>query len=96
MKTALTLLASLALFSTVASAHPGCESTRRVVGYTRCGDPIIATYEVVGHTRCGDPVFDWVKHYPREHESRFSVVLPAPVIEFHHGWGDRGHDRFCR
>ena len=90
MKTVLTLLASLTLLTTVASAHPGCETPRRVVGYTRCGDPIIATYEFVGRSRCGDPVYEWVTHYPRERETRIELPVPLPFAFGHHH--DRDHD----
>lgn len=66
MKTVLTILASASLFASTVSAHPACETSRRLVGYTHCGTPIFATYEMVGRTRCGDPIFQWVTHYPRE------------------------------
>ena len=93
MKTIATLLASFALFTTVASAHPGCETPRRVVGYTRCGDPVIATYDIVGYARCGDPVREWVSHYPREHEATSSVTVPFAVRgHFRHHDYDRGRD----
>jgi len=103
MKTVLTLLASLTLFTTIASADHGCETPRRVVGYTRCGDPIIATYEFVGRSRCGDPVYEWVPHYPRERESSVVVPLPLPSLPLFlsgrpHDFDRRDHDRsyHCR
>ena len=90
MKTVLTILAGISLFSTTVSAHPECGPTRRIVGYTRCGDPIIATYEIVGRSRCGDPIFEWVTHYPRE--SSFSFRDHDDYR--HHDWDrDRDHDR---
>ena len=53
-----------------ASAYAGCGTNTRIVGYTSCGTPIVATLEVVGYSRCGDPIFNWVTHYPRESSSR--------------------------
>ena len=109
MKTVLTLLASLTLLSTVASAHDHCDTPRRVVGYSRCGDPIIATYEYVGRSRCGEPVYQWVTHYPREseyrheeyrheeyrrhEEPRFSAHLPLPLPGLSLFFGHHSHDR---
>lgn len=90
MKTILSLLASLTLFGAVASAHPGCETPRRIVGYTRCGDPIIATYERVGSTRCGEPIFQWVTHYPRERERQPTFSVPLPGFSLY--WGGYGRD----
>ncbi len=97
MKTVLTILASLTLFTTIASADHGCATSSRVVGYTRCGDPIIATYERVGYSRCGDPVYQWVTHYPRERETRVEVPLPLPSLSFFlgghsHDYGHRDYD----
>jgi hypothetical protein len=77
MKKLFVILASATLFSISASAHDRCETRSRIVGYTHCGTPIIATLEVVGRTRCGEPIFDWVTHYPREADHR----VPA-----HHEW----------
>ncbi|MDB6075283.1 MAG: hypothetical protein JWO89_2923 [Verrucomicrobiaceae bacterium] len=104
MKTVLTILASLTLFTSIASADHGCATPRRVVGYTRCGDPIVATYEYVGRSRCGDPVYQWVTHYPREREeTRISIPMPVPSLSLYFGAhaADRSryypsHDFRCR
>ena len=94
MKTLLTILASLTLITTVATAHDHCETPRRVVGYTRCGDPIIATYEYVGRSRCGEPVYQWVTHYPRETEPRYvAPPVPFPLPSFFFSFGHHDHDR---
>jgi len=101
MKTVLTILASLTLFTSIASADHGCATPRRVVGYTRCGDPIIATYEYVGRSRCGDPIYQWVTHYPREREET-RITLPLPSFSLHLGGRshsdhrDYGRDYRCR
>ena len=87
MKTVLTILASVSLFASTVAAHPECES-RRVVGYTRCGEPIFATLEMIGRSRCGEPIFEWVTHYPRESSHR--DYDDDRHAEFHH------HHHSCR
>ena len=90
MKKLFAILASATLLSVTASAHDSCEPRTRVVGYTACGTPIIATLEVVGYTRCGDPIFEWVTHYPREVAHRESSHYERDYSrheEFrHHNW----------
>ena len=89
MKKVLTILASVSLFVANAAAHPECGTSCWIVGYTRCGDPIIATYEMVGRSRCGDPIYQWVTHYPEERSHYSSRDRDG---DRHHDW-DRDHDR---
>ena len=70
MKKLLILFASLSLLAVSASAHDRCGTQTRIVGYTSCGTPIVATLEVVGYSRCGEPILSWVTHYPRESSYR--------------------------
>ncbi len=86
MKTVLIILTSVSIFASTVSAHPECERSRRLVGYSECGTPIFATYEFVGRTRCGEPIFEWVTHYPRESERHHSY-------ERHEDFRHRGCDR---
>ena len=92
MKTVLTILASVSIFASTATLKADCGTQRRVVGYTRCGNPIIAVYEVIGRSRCGNPIFGWVTHYPEE--SRYASSYRDHDDYRHHDWDrDRDHDR---
>ena len=84
--TVLLILASISLSALTASAHEECHE-RRIVGHTRCGEPIFATLEIVGRSRCGEPVFEWVTHYPRETYRR--DFDDERHEEFHHHHYDR-------
>ncbi len=65
----------------------------RIVSYTRCGRPIVATYQVYGYDRCGNPVGRWVTQQsshqcgicnprpscpPSYRHSHHRVIAPAP------------------
>lgn len=66
MNRLLIIFASLSLLASTAWAGPRCGTNTRIVGYTSCGMPIVATLERVGYSRCGEPIFNWVTHDPRE------------------------------
>ncbi len=54
----LSVITTLISFTPSANAWDGCNS--RIVGYTRCGRPIVAVYQVCGYDRCGHPIGHWV------------------------------------
>lgn len=64
MKKILSLLALTSAFALMPVNSTNAHDFGRVVGYTPCGKPIIATHEVVGRDHCGRNIWEWVTHYP--------------------------------
>lgn len=62
MKTLLSLVAAAAVFGVAApsAVKADCHAQTRVIGYTSCGQPIVAVYRIVGYDHCGRPVGQWV------------------------------------
>jgi hypothetical protein len=72
-----TVVLSILSFAPSASAWDSCNS--RVVGYTRCGRPIMAIYQVCGYDRCGNPVGHWVTQ-----SSRCGCNVCSPRPSYHY------------
>ncbi|WP_395742051.1 hypothetical protein [Prosthecobacter sp.] len=84
MKTLLSLLAAVSVFSIAApanAAHPYLHQ-RRIVNYIN-GMPVYATYQIVGYNRMGLPIYQWVTQ-------PVGPVYGKPVPPGH--WNRYGHD----
>ncbi len=64
MKKILSLIALTCSFALLPLNSANAHDCGRIVGYTPCGKPIIATHEVVGRDHCGRNIWKWVNHYP--------------------------------
>lgn len=64
MKKILSLIALAGTFDLLPVNSANAHDSGRVVGYTPCGKPIIATHEVAGRDHCGRNIWEWIRHYP--------------------------------
>ncbi len=82
MKRFIALLSVVTAFLAFAPSAEAYDCNSRIVGYTRCGRPIVSVYRICGYDRCGNPIGHWVT---QSSSCGCSICNPRPSYHHHHG-----------